>query len=502
MELQTIRQVTQNLGVSRRMLCYYEEVGLISSTRREDYAYRIYDEDAIRRLQQIVILRKLQIPVRQIKAIFDSPDAVEVIKVFEQNIAEMDEQITALSTVKSILAQFVAQLQEKADVQLKLDLLNDTSMIAVVNSLSFSDNKIKENVKMEDLNKAGDVLKQAKLDQVRIVYHPTETIAMLEDVDEPPSQESKDIMAKFIRDTNLFKIKPDFRCGFNWGFYVTIPDDLDVPAPFKKQTFEGGLWAVYKITPENFDEFDMVSDWVKSRNDYLRDYQRPRHDVYFNPLNIYGMKNTDLFDDFHDQYKEACEPIKEIEILTSEELNRLNTLLKKTEDLIDQRIPTVIDLSNIGKAGELEPIYNNGILELVSNGEMNGLRTLQEFKLPLKIDLCVKTDNKAIVIKYAHGTIDIGNTNVGINFWPLEGGKWRVYENCGELPESEFYNFEFIFGKDICAIKINGKLYYLRDDDDYVKSFAENSEYYMSSTFAICTWGSYVGVKSLQITEI
>jgi len=136
MELQTVRQVSQDYGISNRMLRYYEQIGLLESSHRDDYAYRVYDEAAIKRLQQIIILRKLQIPVRQIKDILKSQDAVAVIEIFRQNISELDERITALSTIKSILARFVAELQEKADVFLKLDLLSDKTMIAIVGSLS------------------------------------------------------------------------------------------------------------------------------------------------------------------------------------------------------------------------------------------------------------------------------------------------------------------------------------------------------------------------------
>ena len=146
MELQTIRQISSDYGISRRMLHYYEEIGLIKSRRKHDYAYRVYDEDAIARLQQIILLRKLQIPMKQIKQILDNQDAVTVIEIFKKNVSELDEEITALSAIRSILARFIDELQEKADVQLKLDLglLNDKTMIAVVDSLSFTKHKIKE----------------------------------------------------------------------------------------------------------------------------------------------------------------------------------------------------------------------------------------------------------------------------------------------------------------------------------------------------------------------
>ena len=149
MEIQTATHVSQTYNISTRMLRYYEQLGLIESLRKEDYAYRVYDEAAIKRLQQIIILRKLQIPMKQIKDLLNNQNAVAVIEIFKQNISELDEQITALSTVKSILARFIDELQEKADVHLKLDLLNDKAMLAVLGSLSFSENKIKELVYYE-----------------------------------------------------------------------------------------------------------------------------------------------------------------------------------------------------------------------------------------------------------------------------------------------------------------------------------------------------------------
>lgn len=95
------------------MLCYYEEIGLIKSSRIDNYAYRVYDEAAIRRLQQIIILRKLQIPMKQISNILNNQNAIEVIEIFKQNISELDEQITSLSTVKSILTLLLMNSKKK-----------------------------------------------------------------------------------------------------------------------------------------------------------------------------------------------------------------------------------------------------------------------------------------------------------------------------------------------------------------------------------------------------
>lgn len=69
MELKTISQVTKSLNITTRMLRYYEQIGLIKSERTDNYAYRVYTEDTVRRIEQIIILRKLRISLKQIAVI-------------------------------------------------------------------------------------------------------------------------------------------------------------------------------------------------------------------------------------------------------------------------------------------------------------------------------------------------------------------------------------------------------------------------------------------------
>ena len=66
MKLMRISEVTKTFNVTTRMLRYYDEIGLLPSTRKQDYAYRAYDESALRRLQQIIALRELRIPLKKL----------------------------------------------------------------------------------------------------------------------------------------------------------------------------------------------------------------------------------------------------------------------------------------------------------------------------------------------------------------------------------------------------------------------------------------------------
>jgi DNA-binding transcriptional MerR regulator len=291
MELKTIRQISLDYGVSRRMLCYYEEIGLIKSSRKDDYAYRVYDENAIQRLQQIIILRKLQIPVKQIKDILNNQDAVAVIDIFKQNISQLDEEITALSTLKSILMGFVDELQEKADVYLKLELLNDKTMLAIASTLSFSQNKIKEKVSMEELNKANENLNKLEDKDVRIVYLPPMTVAAAYARGEGCEGKALDMITQFVKESGLLKIKPDARSfGFDcskgaavmgepshvYEVWVSIPDYIEIPAPLVKRTFDGGLYAAHVLRTWDFQDWRLLKEWVNASDKYDNDWDSPR----------------------------------------------------------------------------------------------------------------------------------------------------------------------------------------------------------------------------------
>jgi DNA-binding transcriptional MerR regulator len=291
MDIKTIRQVSLDYGISRRMLCYYEEIGLIKSSRKDDYTYRVYDENAIQRLQQIIILRKLQIPVKQIKDILNNQDAVAVIEIFKQNISQLDAEITALSTLKSILMRFVDELQEKADISFKLDLFNDKTMLAIVSTLSFSQNKIKENVSMEELNKANDNLSKLADSDVRIVYLPPMTVAAAYASGEGCEGKAGDMITQFVKESGLLSIKPDARSfGFDcskgtavigepshvYEMWVSIPDDMEVAAPLVKRTFDGGMYAAHVLRTWDFQDWRLLKEWVDASDKYDNDWNSPR----------------------------------------------------------------------------------------------------------------------------------------------------------------------------------------------------------------------------------
>ena len=163
------------------MLRYYEQNGLISSRRMEGYSYRVYGESAVKRLQQVIILRKLQIPVKQIRTIVNNPDTETVIEIFKKNIQELDSEATALSTIRRILDSFVNELESVANVNLNLNFLNGNSVLEMASSLPLIQKNIKERTTMSELNQAAEILNKPKV-RVELAFNGNcaEAIALYE----------------------------------------------------------------------------------------------------------------------------------------------------------------------------------------------------------------------------------------------------------------------------------------------------------------------------------
>lgn len=72
--MKTISQVARLTGVSIRTLQYYDEIGLLKPSELTTAGYRMYDDNALQILQQILFFKELGFPLKEIKEILEKPD--------------------------------------------------------------------------------------------------------------------------------------------------------------------------------------------------------------------------------------------------------------------------------------------------------------------------------------------------------------------------------------------------------------------------------------------
>lgn len=281
MELQTISQVSKTFHVSPRTLRYYDQIGLLPSQKKEGYAYRVYDENALQQLQKIILLRKLRIPLKQIGGILQNEDALAAIEIFRCSINEIDSEMDALSTIKTVLLSLIEHLNRNISAKINLSLLEDQSVLKIIDGLEMKKTALKEGKSMEDLNQAEKTINKLTDRDVRIVYLPPATVAAYQYIGDDPELHAGAVIDAFVRKNNLTSSYPALRhYGFNspnpadetnhhgYEMWVSIPAGMDVPAPLIKKQFSGGLYAAYMIPMGAFEQWELLSSWVCNNNKY------------------------------------------------------------------------------------------------------------------------------------------------------------------------------------------------------------------------------------------
>lgn len=110
--MMTVNEVSKLAGVSIRTLQYYDKIGLLKPARYTESGYRLYDDTGLERLQQILLFRELEFPLKEIKEIITGSN-FDKVKALDQQI----ELLTLKKEHLENLIDFARKLKTKgADI--------------------------------------------------------------------------------------------------------------------------------------------------------------------------------------------------------------------------------------------------------------------------------------------------------------------------------------------------------------------------------------------------
>ena len=102
--MMTVNEVSKLTGVSIRTLQYYDNIGLLKPAEYTESGYRLYDDAALERLQQILLFRELEFPLKDIKDIVTRSD-------FDKNKA-LEQQIGLLELRKEHIDNLISMCRD------------------------------------------------------------------------------------------------------------------------------------------------------------------------------------------------------------------------------------------------------------------------------------------------------------------------------------------------------------------------------------------------------
>ncbi len=276
-ELIKVREVSLKYEVSARTLKYYEDMGLITSSRCEEYAYRMYSETAIKRLEQILILRKLNISIKDIQRIFEAPNSEVVLEVLGNKVNNIDEEVSLLHELKQIVLAFIEQIKsadfaKDADVKRLYEKAQEIEGQIV--HVDYKGNPANVNRLLEITDKL-----DKKVPDVMIVRIP-KLLALASKYGDFHELFNEDCLMFWMgRHSHLAKSVifdcADFLCRrddgkFRWLYGVEENVKEIATAPYEVIQFEGGLYASAVCIDGDDDSIMKVEDkilkWLEGTN--------------------------------------------------------------------------------------------------------------------------------------------------------------------------------------------------------------------------------------------
>ena len=101
-----IQQVEELVGITKKNIRFYEAEGLLSPGRAEN-GYRDYDRSDVRRLQQIKLLRKLDVPIEDVRNLLKGQGSLETC--LTRQLRAYDRQRETLSAMEGMTARLLAR---------------------------------------------------------------------------------------------------------------------------------------------------------------------------------------------------------------------------------------------------------------------------------------------------------------------------------------------------------------------------------------------------------
>lgn len=307
-ELIKIRDISTKYDISARSLRYYEDMGLLTSIRSDDYAYRLYDKTAVERLEQILILRKLNISIKDIKKIFNTTGSEVVLEVLGKKVDAIDEEVSLLHELKEIVLEFIRQIEQadfgkESDIKMLYEKARDIETQIINVDYNGNPSAMKRFLEVTEKldNKVPDIM-IVKIPKFRAVTSGLVTFEELFGGDFGPWQEAHNHLFKpIIFDSPDFLYGKDGKAEWIWAIKDEVTE-TDTH-PYKIIEYTGGLYAVSVSVDGDGESHDKVrrktEKWLESTN-FIIDTNRELmgHMIYvdeeikeglgYNQMNLYA----------------------------------------------------------------------------------------------------------------------------------------------------------------------------------------------------------------------
>jgi DNA-binding transcriptional MerR regulator len=274
-----IGDVARKTGLSHRTLRFWEESGILKSVRMEN-GYRFYDPGNMARIAQIDFLRKIDVPIADIKRIMQSQRLSVLVEVLSMQLSKIEYQMDELLSLKTIILSLIQHSHQNVSMD---EFLENVEALSDNHSLSISLGE-KERKSMKD---------NQDFSEVRLIRLPKMTFACARAISKSPEDDCWKIINEFVVKNDLLNQSGFRHFGFNdpdpqegkeeYGYqmWVVIDKDTVVEEPMWKIDFEGGMYAGLVTTMDVIGErWKKLWQWSTNNDDYEVDWNPAKNRIW------------------------------------------------------------------------------------------------------------------------------------------------------------------------------------------------------------------------------
>jgi len=293
-------------------------------------------------------------------------------------------------------------------------------------------------------------------------------------------------------------------------YLIAVESDAELPEGFVKHKVAACKWVVIENKTNAPDLNERVhTEWLPNSG-----YSRAQRS--FPTMEFYGKAQSGTeFDELWIPVDSAADIQRKFEDAKAE--------LKKLEATTPRSTPVDINLKEMipdeaaVKEGLQVSYTADGKMVAFAPTSGNGLvATPQSFAAPIKIEMRAKTDSTNLRLYYGrsqsnywgawmhlNGAGNDGEFYDGENLWinDLAVENEHYHENATRIPANEFIDVEWILGKTVMAIKINGEVRVASCEYEYIEAF-KNGFSVSGPVHPAPGRGSTITVEKLRVTEL
>ncbi len=270
-----INKLSAQLGLTSRTLRHWESEGLFESARDRESGWRVYDEAAVLRINITSVLRRLDIPLKDVKTVLDSKSSEVLEKIIKNRINSLDRDTGELTMRKNMLYGLLDSLSKTGGHLSCSSLAELGDLINTV--MQYHQRKEMEDIVMFENETLNSYVRFITLPPMRTVYHTA--------VGASPEDEAATPVIEWLKTAGLMgtarlfggntdplpsKTNPEY----GYGMCASIPEGVEIPGHLKEMRLPGGLFAVLPSNEDIYASWQLLMKYLSQNNEYTPDRSR------------------------------------------------------------------------------------------------------------------------------------------------------------------------------------------------------------------------------------